>query len=330
MPQALNLLLHAITGIMEYMNLAAIVKEKAFELGFDAVGITDAMALAPEQAQYLRNWLTTGKAADMGYMHRNLNKRMDPSQLLPAARSVICVAISYKPPAEEPAPVGAFGIIADYATFQDYHTFMKEKLFTLADILRAEAGGEPEFKVCVDSSPIAERSLAARAGLGFIGTNRMLINATLGPAIFLGELVTDMELAPDATAPGGCGDCTACINACPTGALSKEGLDARKCLSYLTIEHKGEIPHQLAGKMGRRLYGCDECVHACPYHIKAPPCIGHILDLRTGRKYLDLARVLEWDEPTFRNETTGTPVGRPGLTVLKRNAAICIANSRQR
>jgi epoxyqueuosine reductase len=311
------------------MNLTAIVKEKALELGFDAVGITDAKALVSEYAEPLRRWLADGMAASMGYMYRSIEKRVDPAQLLPAAMSVICVAISYKPPVEEAYPKGA-GVIADYATFQDYHKFMKERLFALADLLRAEAGSQFNFKACVDSSPIAERSLAARGGLGFIGRNRMLINPALGPAIFLGELVTDMELVPDSPAAGGCGDCTACIDACPTGALSREGLDARKCLSYLTIEHTGEIPYKLTGKIGRRLYGCDECVHACPYYTKAPPCSDQLLDLRTGRRYFDLETVLEWDEPTYRNETTGTPVGRPGLTVLKRNAAICLDNSRQR
>jgi epoxyqueuosine reductase len=310
------------------MNLAAIAKEKAIELGFDAIGITDARALAPEHTEALRRWLADGQAAGMEYMHRNVEKRLDPARLLPAARSVICVAISYKTHAGEAAPKRA-GVIADYATFQDYHMFMKEKLFALADILRAEVGGEFAFKVCVDSSPVAERSLAVRAGLGFIGRNRMLINPTLGPAIFLGELVTDMELAPDSPVSDRCGDCTRCIDACPTGALSREGLDAGKCLSYLTIEHKGEIPHDLAWRMGNRLYGCDECVNACPCYIKAPPCSDQTLALRIGRKYFDPARVLEWNEATFRNETTGTPVGRPGLTILKRNAAICVANSRQ-
>jgi epoxyqueuosine reductase len=316
--------------IMGYMNLSAIAKEKALELGFDAVGITSSSPIAPEQAEYLRRWLEDGKAAGMGYMYRGIEKRLDPRLLLPGAKSVICVAISYRPPADKKARRANSARIADYATFSDYHQFMKEKLFALADILRAEAGREFAFKTCVDSSPLAERSLAARAGLGFVGRNRMLINPRLGPAIFLGELVSDLELDPDVPVGGECGSCRACIEVCPTGALSDGGLDARKCISYFTIEHKGEIPHETATRIGERLFGCDECVHACPFYAKAPQCSDSTLDLRVGRQALDPEEILEWDERTFENETAGTPVLRPGLRVLKRNAAICLANSRLR
>ena len=309
------------------MSLTEFAKENALSLGFDLVGITDASPLGPEHAERLRRWVAEGKTAGMSYMCRNVERRLDPSALLPGVRSVICVAISYKPPAVEPSP--PTGMVADYATFRDYHVFVKERLFALADLLRIEAGGEPSFKVCVDSSPIAERALAMRAGLGFIGKSRMRVNTRLGPAMFLGELVTDLELETDAPGEGSCGDCRACIQACPTGALTDGSLDARGCLSYLTIEHKGAIPREYAAKAAGRLFGCDECVHACPFYAKAPCCSDGTLELRTGAESFRPVEVLEWDEQTFRNKTAGTPVERPGLQGLKRNAAICIDNSRQ-
>lgn len=309
------------------MTLADIVKQKAFEVGFDAVGIAPATPLDREHTDYLRRWLADGKAADMAYLYRSLDRRLDPAVSLPGARSIICVAVSYRPPANEPIPSG--GLIADYATFQDYHVFMKDRLFALASAIRAELEADFAFKACVDSSPIAERSLAVLAGLGFIGRNRMLINPDLGPAVFLGELLTDLPLEADAPCGGDCGTCAACIAACPTGALTADGLDARKCLSYLTIENKGQIPHEYASRMGNRLFGCDECVHACPFYARSAPCNEDTLRLRTGPRSLKPAEVLEWDERTYKTKSAGTPLERPGLSGLKRNAAICTGNSRQ-
>ena len=296
-------------------------------VGFDAVGITDAAPVSPEDSAHFRRWLTEGKAAGMVFMHRSIDKRLDPASLLPGARSVICVALSYKLP-PRPQTSDTTGVIADYAAFRDYHLTIGERLEALAGILKTTVGREIAFRVCVDSAPLVERALAVRAGLGFIGKNRMLIHPALGPAVWLGELVTDIELMSDRACEGSCGNCRACLDACPTGALSEDGLDARKCLSYLTIEHKGDIPLEYARKMGRRLFGCDECVYACPFHVKAPRCSDSTLALRVGSRCLDLAEVIGWDEETFNRKTAGTPVGRPGLKGLRRNAAICISNSR--
>jgi epoxyqueuosine reductase len=311
------------------MTLTEIVKEKALELGFDAVGITNAAPLGREQAEYLRGWLAEGKAADMAYLYRSLDKRLAPESILPEARSILCVAISYRPPVEDASLPSGAAVIADYATWQDYHTFMRDKLYLLAEAIRVELGSEFAFKVCVDSSPIAERSLAVRSGLGFIGRNRMLIHPRLGPALFLAELVTDLKLDADAPIHGDCGSCRACLDACPTGAISESGLDARKCLSYLTIEHKADIPQEFARKMGCRLFGCDECVHACPFYAQSPECSDETLMLRTGERYFDAEEVLEWDERTYKTKSAGTPLTRPGLSGLKRNAAICTGNSRR-
>jgi epoxyqueuosine reductase len=158
----------------------------------------------------------------------------------------------------------------------------------------------------------------------------MLIVPGLGPAVFLGELVTNLELQPDAPISERCRQCNACAEACPTAALGPDGLNARRCISYLTTEYKGHIPPQLACKAGDRLFGCDDCVRACPFYAEAPCCSEATLSLRTGPGHLNPAEVLEWDEATFKNRTAGTPLERPGLQVLKRNAAICTNNSRQR
>ncbi|HSV27525.1 MAG TPA: tRNA epoxyqueuosine(34) reductase QueG, partial [Sedimentisphaerales bacterium] len=309
------------------MISADTVKEKAMSLGFDAVGITDASPVSPEDSARFRRWLEEGKAADMAFMHRNIEKRLAPASLLPGAKSVICAALSYHLPPQSRTSETA-GAIADYAVFRDYHLTIGERLEALADILKALASREIAFRVCVDSAPLAERALAMRAGLGFIGKNTMLIHPAIGPAVWLGELVTDIELQPDRPCAGDCGDCRACLDACPTGAISEDGLDARKCLSYLTIEHKGDIPPEHARKMGRRLFGCDECVHACPFYVRAQRCSDSTLALRVGSPSFELAEIIGWDEKTFNRKTAGTPVRRPGLKGLRRNAAICIGNSR--
>jgi len=312
------------------MNLAAAIKKAAIELGFDAVGITDASPVSTEDSLHLHRWLEDGKAAGMAFMHRNIEKRLDPGKLLTGARSVICVALSYKLPPQNATSSDTIGIIAEYAVFKDYHIVIKERLNALAAAIEAKVGRKFTFKACVDSAPIAERVLAARAGLGFIGKNRMLINPVLGPSVWLGELVTDLELERDHAASGSCGTCRACLDACPTGALATDSLDARKCISYLTIEHKGEIPREYAAKIGQRLFGCDECTLACPFYKNAPPCSSSTQKLLTCSRFTVLSEVLQWDETTYRNKTTGTPLERPGLAGFVRNAAICVGNSRLR
>ena len=222
------------------------IRQYCLDLGFDAVGITTAEPVETAHVQYFRQWLDAGLAADMGYMHRNTEKRFDPAKLLNCAKSVICVALNYRLNKNQQADNPSVRI-ARFAQYEDYHPFIKDRLFKLAEFIvrvgRAHAD-QIKFKACVDSVPIAERALAQRAGLGFIGKNHMLINPELGNQILLGELITTLELEPDEPFEQiPCGDCGRCIRACPTGALSFDGtFDARKCISYQTIESPLQPP----------------------------------------------------------------------------------------
>ncbi len=315
------------------MNLTKAIKQKTIELGFDLVGVTGPEPIDAEQIEYLKNWVAAGRAAGMSYMHRNFAKRTDPAQLVPGAKSVICVGLNYKPPSVEDAPDGIpgdYGKIANYALYEDYHPFIKKRLRALAHFMTDSAGPtDCRFKICVDSAPLAERALAQRAGLGFISKNHMLINPHLGLQIFLGEIITDLELECDQPMADHCPDCNKCARACPTGALDTEGgFDTNKCISYLTIEHKGQIPDELTHKIGSRLFGCDECVLACPYDLNAPACANN--EFKSFAQYRQIlpAQVLAWRQAQFDRFFADSTVKRLGLERLKRNAKICVANAR--
>ena len=331
------------------MTLAQDIKHKAIELGFDLAGITDASALNNEQFELFTDWLAFGYAARMDYMRKNLDKRTSPARLLKNAQSVICVGLNYTPPKtqKQPEPTAPAGRVANYAQYEDYHLFIKKRLRKLTDFISSIAGEGLQFKICVDSAPLAERALAARAGLGFIGKNRMLINPTLGPQIFLGEIITDLKLRTDEpafchsepifchserseesgpTTPK-CSNCNKCIDACPTSALRVDGqFDANKCISYLTIEYKGRIPPGLAEKIGARLFGCDECVLACPYQEDAPVCKNKQFKFYSDRARLNLQKILALSQENFEADFADSPIKRLGLDRLKRNAQICLAN----
>jgi len=344
------------------MSLAEDIKAKALEFGFDLAGITNAGPIDREQFIFFTDWLAFGYAGRMDYMHRNLNKRTNPARLLEDAQSVICVGLNYTPPTargmrgegrgkreerrgrrddgRDTRDKGGgtntegrrlMGKVANYARYEDYHVFVKKRLDKLVDFISSATEGEHKFKICVDSVPLAERAFAARAGLGFIGKNHMLINPTLGPQIFLGEIITSLELQTDEPISDSCRGCNKCIEACPTGALRADGqFDANKCISYLTIEHKGQMPAGLAGKTGVWLFGCDECVLACPYQENAPVCKNKEFKYYNDRARLDLGRILNMTEADFEAEFADSPIKRPGLERLKRNAQICFVNATRR
>lgn len=308
------------------MNLTESIKNRALELGFDLVGVTNADPLVAGQASFLRRWLDAGFAADMGYMHRNFEKRTNPAKLLDDAKSVICTGLSYTLHSDE-KNTNRTGKIADFALYEDYHDFIRDRLRKLVDFMVNSTGRtDLRFKVCVDSVPIAERSFAQRAGLGFIGTNHMLTNRQLGSQILLGLIVTSLLLDCDKPEVAVCQGCDRCIRACPTGALTAEGVDSRKCISYLTIEHKGEIPEELAVKIGDRLFGCDECSAACPFTQNAPPRKNNELRFRPEFRHVKLQDILEWDDSDFKTRLSGSTISRTGLASLKRNARICLDN----
>jgi epoxyqueuosine reductase len=316
------------------VSLSQDIKSKTVELGFDLVGITSAAPIDAKQAATFTAWLKSGFAGQMDYMHRNLQKRLSPAKLMEGAQSVVVVGLNYTPPERPTTPPGEApptGRVANYALYEDYHQFVKKRLRSLAALLASHVDPDFDFKICVDSAPLAERALAVRAGLGFIGKNHMLINPELGCQIFLGEIVSNLKLPTDEPTTAGCRDCTLCIDACPTGALRSDGqFDAGKCINYVTIEHKGPIPPELAEKMGDRLFGCDECVLACPYQEDSPPCSNRQFTFYRDRARLDLNEILSLDAQSFEDRFGDSPIKRLELEGLKRNARICLANASRR
>ena len=320
------------------MNLTKAIKQEARRLGFDLAGITDATAIDDKSVGLLTRWLKAGYAGQMSYMQRNFRKRINPAELLEGAESVIVTGLNYTPPKRKPKPSDPtipIGKVAAYAQYEDYHFFIKRQLRKLTEFINLFVGDACKFKICVDSAPLAERALAARAGLGFIGKNHMLINPKLGCQIFLGEIITTLKLQTDEPVENSCSDCNRCLAACPTGALKPDGqFDANKCISYLTIEYsqggrlsaKDQIPPDLAKRIGARLFGCDECVLACPYQKNAPTCKNKEFKFYDDRAGLGLRNILDMSEDDFEIKFADSPIKRLGLEGLKRNARICLAN----
>jgi len=313
------------------MGLAGDIKGEALEAGFDLVGITDTASLTAGQCGFFNDWLSSGFAGQMDYMGRNVRQRLNPAALLEDAQSVICLGLNYKPPEmpNEPLrPAIPMGKVANYARYEDYHLFIKKLLHRLTGFISSVAGSGFRFRVFVDSAPVAERTLAAKAGLGFIGRNHILISPKFGPQVFLAEIITNLRFQTDVPIKADCYNCEKCIAACPTGALRTDGrFDANKCISYLTIENKGQIPADLAEKIGDRLFGCDECVSACPYCEKSPECANKQFKFYPDRVKLNLNEILAMNEQSFESGFADSCFKRTGLELLKRNAEICLANT---
>jgi len=311
------------------------IKQKARQLGFDLVGITSAGPLDAEQIRIYQDWVDSGLAAGMDYMKKKISERFNPAALLGAAQSVIVTAINYKPSQDSLDNKNSFAVrhlsetgrVACYAQYEDYHVFIKKLLLKLTDFIASIAGPDIKFKICVDSAPLAERAFAVRAGLGFIGRNHLLINPHLGPQLLLGEIITTLKLQGDEPLSADCGSCRKCIGACPTGALREDGkLDAGRCISYLTVEHKTDIPCDLAALMGNHIFGCDECILCCPYQQKSPYCKNKDFRFFSERGNLDLNEILKMNEESFARRFCDSPLLRTGLVRLQRNAAICLEN----
>jgi epoxyqueuosine reductase len=255
-------------AINQVIELSGKIKSEAIRLGFLACGISKAGPLENSR-QPLNDWLNNGYNGEMHYMQNHFDKRLDPCLLFENAKSVISVLLNYFPVKEIEKP--GFPILSKYAYGMDYHFVMKEKLLQLLGFIQTQINGA-EGKLCVDSAPVLEREWARRAGLGWIGKNTNLLNKNHGSFFFIGEIITNIELPDDKPLSGHCGHCTKCIDACPTGALVKPyQLDARRCISYLTIEHKGELPPELKDKFHNRAFGCDICQDVCPWNKKAKP-----------------------------------------------------------
>lgn len=293
------------------------------ELGFDLVGISDASPL--EGSARLARWLAAGAHGEMAYMARTAAVRADPQRFLPGARSVVVVALSYR---DEPASLSDHPpdtvLVARYAQRRDYHGVLRRRLVRLGRLLTTRRPG-CRWRVAVDTAPLLERELAQRAGLGWIGKNTCLINRQLGSDLFLGELVTDVELVPSEPGRNHCGRCTACLDACPTGAFAGPGfLDARRCIAYLTLEHRSAFQPAEATAVGYHLAGCDICQDVCPWNQRALPRCGSTLAARPHLKAPSLATLARLDEPGWRQFSAGTPLRRLDFTRFSRNLqAVC-------
>jgi epoxyqueuosine reductase len=302
--------------------LASRVKEKARQLGFDLAGI--ASAKPSQYRDYYRQWLDDGQAGTMEYLQRRFEERTDPGVYMPGAKSIICVAINYCPKLD-PVPEGqrqSRGKVARYALGDDYHEVIKSRLYQLADWLRGEVP-EAETRCAVDTAPVMEKELSARAGVGWIGKNTCLINERIGSWLLLGEVLTTIDLPFDDPAGDRCGTCRRCIDACPTQAITGPyQLDARKCISYLTIEHRGEIEPMLQKQLSGWVYGCDICQEVCPWNQKAPITIDPALQPRIPTGTLNLDEVERWTPDDYRTRLKNSAMKRVKLPILQRNARI--------
>ncbi len=313
------------------MGAIECLKEAARHLGFDLLGVAPA-SLPPAHLQAYREWLARGEHGEMAYMARpdRVARREDPARILPGVRSVLCVAVNYYPgPSPEPPDHRLRGRVSAYAWGMDYHDWVLPRLEELAAVVRDETGGEIRYRAYVDTGPVLERAFAARAGLGFIGKNTCLIHPRLGSWLFLGELLVDAMLPPTGPPlPSRCGTCTRCLEACPTGALvAPYRLDARRCISYLTIEYKGPIPLELRPLMGNWIYGCDLCQRVCPWQRFARPTeAGAFRAASPDRAVPPLLELIELDEAGFRERFAESPIRRIGRGRLLRNVAVALGN----
>ena len=306
------------------MALAGAVKDEARRLGFDAAGIGP--ATPPPHGEAFERWLDDGYAGTMDYLDRTRRERRDPARLVPGVRAVVAVAMSYYP-GDDGADAGqthAEMRVARYAGGRDYHEVMRPRLQALADFISRAAGPGVESRAAVDTSAVLERDVAARAGLGWVGKNTNLLTQSLGSWFFLGAVLTTAEPAFDTEVPDRCGTCTACLDACPTRAFTAPYvLDARRCIAYLTIEHRGDIDETLRSAIGPWGFGCDVCQEVCPWNRKAPTTREPEF---TGTAHLVPEALLALDDAAFRERFRGTALWRARRSGLLRNAAIVLGN----
>ncbi len=307
-------------------------KGLALALGFDLAGV--ARALPTPETEFLRDWLARGYAGEMGYLARRVDERVDPRRVLEGARSVVAVGLVYDPGPRDPTRPGE-GDVARYAGGEDYHDVMGDRLRALESGLEALVPEPVRTRSYVDTGPVQERVFAAHAGLGWIGKNTCLIHPALGSYVFLGVVLTDLEMEPDAREPDHCGSCRACLDACPTDAFAAPHvLDATRCISYTTIEARGAIDPALRSGQGDRVFGCDVCQEVCPWNLRErrqvpPDTQGLRRRLRPRPEWVrpSLRWILELSEEEWRGATHATAVGRARFRGLMRNALVAAGNS---
>jgi epoxyqueuosine reductase len=308
-------------------DLKAALESEARALGFDCVGVTASDAIT-DAARHFRDFLDAGAHGDMDWLAAHPERRTDPRVLWPEVRSVIMLGVNYGPD-ENPLAIleqRTRGAISVYAQGDDYHDLIKKRLKALARWLVASAGGE--VKVFVDTAAVMEKPLAQAAGLGWQGKHTNLVSREFGSWLFLGAIFTTLDLPRDQADSDHCGSCQACLDICPTAAFpAPYRLDARRCISYLTIENKGPIPHEFRNAIGNRIYGCDDCLAVCPWNKFAQAGRETKLAAREGLRAPELAELAELDDAAFRARFTKSPVKRIGRDRFVRNVLIAIGNS---
>ena len=308
-------------------QLANLLKTWALEAGFDRAGVAGLEPSAHGEA--LLRWLARGDQAGMGWLERRIEARLEPAKVFPGTRSALCVALQYYPLGDDEPENDLWSRVARYARGQDYHDVMQDRLKVLeARILEAFPG--TISRRYVDTGPVLERELAARAGLGAVGKNTMLLHPEAGSWFLLGELFLSLDLAPDIPLADLCGSCTRCLEACPTGALAEPyRLDSNRCISYWTIEHRGPFPDEVQEMVGDWVFGCDICQEVCPWNT-APEGADHPeLQLPEARRELDLAGLLRLSSEEYVERFRGSPMKRAKLEGLQRNVAAAMKNRGQ-
>lgn len=309
---------------IDYDALATRIKDWGHELGFAEVGIT--RGNLPYDEAHLLRWLRRGWHGGMHYMARHGTKRSRPERLVPGTVRVIAVRMDYLTP-DPPQETDAAAFVARYARGRDYHKLIRKRLQRLARKIEAEVGTFG-YRAFVDSAPVLEKALARDAGLGWIGKNTLLLNRRAGSYFFLGELYTDLPLPVDEPGTAHCGTCRACLEVCPTQAfVGPYQLDARRCISYLTIEHHGSIPEEFRAPIGNRIFGCDDCQTICPWNKFAQLSVEPDFAPRHGLDAPSLITLFGWSEQTFLDRTTGSAIRRLGYERWLRNLAVGLGNA---
>jgi len=310
-------------------ELAQQIRAWSRELGFQQTGFSDTQLSAHEA--HLNKWLSKGYHGEMDYMQRHGTRRSRPQELHPGTIRVISVRLDYLPESAGDVEVllkdSSKGVVSRYALGRDYHKMMRKRLQKLAQQIEQQTGPFG-YRVFVDSAPVLEKALAEKAGLGWIGKHSNLINKKAGSWFFLGEIYTDLPLPTDDPVDNHCGDCSKCIDICPTQAIvAPYTVDARRCISYLTIELRGNIPEELRPLMGNRIYGCDDCQLVCPWNRFAQPTVETDFAPRHGLDAPDLIELFQWNEEQFLKRTEGSPIRRIGYESWLRNIAVALGNT---
>jgi len=317
-------------------SLARAIRARALALGFERAGFCD--AVPPEEIAHFERWLAAGMHGQMSWMQKGRERRLDPALVLPGVRSIVVVAMSYARPGSD-APASATpdgisrGVVSRYARGDDYHDIVGDRLLELEEFIGKVAPGHRAVAY-VDTGPILERMWAARAGVGWIGKNALVLNKEMGSLFFLGVILTTLPLPPDDPATDQCGACTLCIEACPTAAIVEPRLvDSRRCISYHTIELRDAIPEEYREAMGPRVFGCDDCQDACPWNQHAsdvPSRGGEAFPSRDGSAFPSLLELLAMSREQYQEQFRGSAIKRATYRGLRRNAAVALGNAAAR